>query len=321
MPLTFDMPLNQLHTYFGTNPRPDDFDEFWDNGVAELERLPQGVALETAEFQAPFATCRHLRFHGVGGAEIHAKYLTPKGASGPWPLVLMFHGYAIDSGDWFDKLPYVAAGYAVAAMDCRGQGGLSTDVGGVRGSTLEGHIVRGLADAPEKLLFRQIFLDTAMLARVLMARDEIDAERVYATGRSQGGGLTLACAALEPRIKKAAPVFPFLCDYQRVWEIDLAENAYRELRDFFRTSDPCHERRRDTFLKLGYIDVQFLCPRIQGDVFMGVALMDRICPPSTQFAAYNRISAPKSLAIYPDFEHEDLPGHPDKVFRFIVEGE
>ena len=41
---------------------------------------------------------------------------------------------------------------------------------------------------------------------------------------------------------------------------------------------------------------------------MGVGLMDTICPPSTQFAAYNKITAKKSLVIYPDFGHEGLPG-------------
>jgi len=32
---------------------------------------------------------------------------------------------------------------------------------------------------------------------------------------------------------------------------------------------------------------------------MGVGLMDNICPPSTQFAVYNRIRAPKRMVIYP----------------------
>ena len=52
-------------------------------------------------------------------------------------------------------------------------------------------------------------------------------------GGSQGGGLTLACAALEPRIKRLAPVFPFLSDYRRTWEMDLAVDAYEELKVLF----------------------------------------------------------------------------------------
>ena len=75
---------------------------------------------------------------------------------------------------------------------------------------------------------------------------------------------TLACAALEPRVKRAASTFPFLCDYLRLWE------------------------------------------------------MDSVCPPSTQFAAYNKITSKKSMLIYPDFAHENLPGAPDKIAEFVV---
>ena len=59
---------------------------------------------------------------------------------------------------------------------------------------------------------------------------------------------------------------------------------------YFRKFDPLHEREAAIFEKLGYIDVQYLCPRIRSEVFMGVGLMDTICPPSTQFAAYNKIT-------------------------------
>jgi cephalosporin-C deacetylase len=208
-------------------------------------------------------------------------------------------------------------GYNDDALDCRVQGGLSEDKGGVNGWTLRGHIVRGLDGPPEKLIYRQIFLDTAQLAKIVMNMPDVDENRVGATGGSQGGGLTLACASLEPRIKRAAPVFPFLTDYRRVWDIDQDKDAYAELREWFRRFDPEHKREDEVFTQLGYIDVQHLARRIKGAVLMGVGLMDTICPPSTQFAAYNKITAEKSLAIYPDFGHEDLPGHNDRIFQFM----
>jgi cephalosporin-C deacetylase len=229
----------------------------------------------------------------------------------------MFHGYAGSSGDWFSKLGYAAQGFTVAALDCRGQGGLSEDPGGVTGPTLQGHIIRGLEGPPEQMLFRNIFLDTARLAQIVMAMPDVDENRVGVLGGSQGGGLTLACAALEPRISRAAPLYPFLCDYRRVWEIDLATEAYAELQDYFRRFDPLHEKEEAVFEKLGYIDVQHLSARIQAEVLLGVCLMDTICPPSTQFAAYNKIEAPKSLLLYPDFGHELPPGHEDRVFQFL----
>jgi cephalosporin-C deacetylase len=176
-----------------------------------------------------------------------------------------------------------------------------------------------LDDHPDKLLFRQMFLDAAQLAGIVMNLPEVDANRVGALGGSQGGALTLACAALEPRIKKLAPVFPFLCDYKRVWEMDLAKDAYQELRTFFRHHDPQHKREEEIFTKLGYIDIQYLAHRIQGEVLMAVGLMDTICPPSTQFAAYNKITASKRLEIYPDFGHEGLPGFSDTTIQFLLD--
>jgi cephalosporin-C deacetylase len=318
MPLLFDMPLEQLHDYPGSNPRPAEFDAFWDRALAELEFLDPQVALIPAEFMSSSADCYHLYFNGVGGARVHAKLLRPKSGPTPHPAVLMFHGYSSSSGDWFSKLGYVAQGYTVAALDCRGQGGRSEDVGGVKGNTLQGHIIRGLDGPPEKMLYRQIFLDTAQLARIIMEMPDVDENRVGALGGSQGGGLTLVCAALEPRIKQAAPLYPFLCDYRRIWELDLATDAYAELQDYFRRFDPMHEREAAVFEQLGYIDVQHLSPRITAEVMMGTCLMDTVCPPSTQFAAYNKIPSPKSLRIYPDYGHETPPGYEDQVFQFMT---
>jgi len=318
MPLTFDFPLEKLRTYQGINPRPADFDEFWDRGLAEMEAVEPRVELIPADFQTPWAECLDMYFTGVGGARLHAKLVRPREATKPHPAVLMFHGYSTDSGDWSGKLPYASMGHSVAALDCRGQGGLSEDVGGVKGSTLRGHIIRGLDDEPHRMLFRHVFLDTAQIARIVMRMPDVDPKRIGATGGSQGGGLTLACASLEPKIKLVAPAYPFLCDYKRVWEMDQDKDAYTELRDYFRRFDPLHEREDEVFTRLGYIDVQHLCPRIRGEVVMAIGLRDTVCPPSTQFAAYNKITAPKSLAIYPDFAHESLPGYADATFRFMA---
>lgn len=317
MPL-IDMPLEELKKYNGINPCPVNVDEYWEKAIKEMKAVDPKVELVPSSFQVPFAECFDLYFTGVKGARIHAKYLRPKEFKTPHPAVLQFHGYTGNSGDWNDKLNYVAMGYSVAALDCRGQGGTSEDNGGVKGNTFRGHIIRGLDDSVENLLFRHIFLDTAQLAAIVMSMPEVDENRVGAMGGSQGGALTLACAALEPRIKKLAPVYPFLCDYRRVWEMDLAKDAYAELRDYFRMFDPLHEREDEVFEKLGYIDIQYLVKRIQGEVLMGVGLMDNICPPSTQFAAYNKITSIKQMLVYPDYGHEGIPTLMDKVYDFML---
>ena len=312
-----DMPLSELKSYQGINPKPGDFDAYWRRALDEMHGLDPAVELRPAGFQADFAECFDLYFTGVGGARVHAKYLRSKVADAPGPGVLEFHGYSMSAGSWASKLAWAAAGMSVASLDVRGQGGLSQDVWACKGTTRNGHIVRGLEDHPDKLFYRNAFLDTALLAKIVMGFDEVDADRVGATGWSQGGALTLACASLVPQIKRAAPVYPFLSDYQRVWEMDLIKQAYKEIPEFFRKHDPLHENIDTWWERLGYIDIQHLAPRIKADVLMGVGLMDECCPPSSQFAAYNKITSSKSLKVYPDFGHERLPDMDDYIFGFL----
>ena len=68
---------------------------------------------------------------------------------------------------------------------------------------------------------------------------------------------------------------------------------------------------------MGCIHVQHLAPRIRAELLMGVGPRHQIFPPATRFAAYNKISAPNSLALYPDFTRETLPGHSDLIFEFM----
>jgi cephalosporin-C deacetylase len=311
------MPIDELRKYRGINPKPADFDAYWERALAEMRAVDPQIEFVRSSFEVPFADCFDLYFTGVRGARIHAKYVRPKGEQTPHPAILQFHGYAGNSGDWSDKLVYAALGYSVFSMDVRGQGGTSVDTGGVLGQTLTGHIIRGLDDQPDNLLMRHIFLDTAQLAGIAGNMPEVDRDRIGAMGASQGGGLTIACASLAPEVRMLAPIYPFLSDYKRVWEMDLTTDAYKELRTYFRFFDPLHEREEQVFERLGYIDIHHLASRIQGEVLMAVSLMDRVCPPSTQFAVYNHILSPKQLKIYPDYGHEHLPDMSDMTMQFL----
>lgn len=229
----------------------------------------------------------------------------------------MFHGLSGSSGTWSSMLNYASQGFVVAFMDTRGQGGYSADVGGVPGTTYSTPFMRGFDGDADDMLCRDLFLDTAMLAKIVMGLDYVDEERVGVTGGSQGGGLSIACAALVPKIKLCAPIYPYMSDYKRVWDMDLDKGAYEGIRYYLRSFDPRHEHIDEFFLKLGYIDIQFLAPKIKAKVLMATGLMDTTCPPSTQFAAYNKMTCEKDVVIYPDFGHEGIKAHEDIVFNFM----
>jgi cephalosporin-C deacetylase len=313
-----DMPLEELKRYTGISPKPQDFDAYWEAALKELDETPPRPELVPAGFEADGAERFDLWFTGVRGARIYAKYLRPKTA-GAHACVMAFHGYCGSSGNWSEYLPYVMQGMCAAAMDCRGQGGKSQDVGGVTGNTQRGHIIRGVWDGPQDLYYRHVYLDTVQLYRVLRSFQEVDEARMGTVGESQGGALSTACSALTGAVKRSVIQFPFLTDFKRTWQMDLGSEAYREMYEYFRRFDPMHEREQAFFERLGYIDVHFLAERIQNPALVAIGLIDTICPPSTSFAVYNALPGEKELCLYPDFGHERLPGFGDRSFSYLKE--
>ena len=141
-----DMPLRELLCYRGINECPADLDAFWEEGIAEMEALGTSCELVPWPVEMPHAEAFDLYFTGVGGARIHGIFIKPRHVEAPVPAAIEFHGYSGDCGSFVSKLGWAAAGFCAAAMDCRGQGGLSEDCIPVRGNTLHGQIIRGLDD-------------------------------------------------------------------------------------------------------------------------------------------------------------------------------
>src|ERR1044071_7497591 len=105
MPM-LDMPLKKLKSYKGLNPKPKDFDRYWDKALKEMRALDPKVTLTPHKtLKVPYAECFDMYWTGVGGARIHAKLLRPKTAPKPHPALCMFHGYSGSAGDRSHKLP------------------------------------------------------------------------------------------------------------------------------------------------------------------------------------------------------------------------
>ena len=62
MPLTFDLSFEELVEYQGINPRPADFDAFWDSSLKEMRSIDPKVELIPADFQANGCQCFHFYF-------------------------------------------------------------------------------------------------------------------------------------------------------------------------------------------------------------------------------------------------------------------
>lgn len=317
----FEMDLDALRQYQGSNPRPADFEAYWKETLEEVEHAGTEYFLVPEPFPTKGVLCYHLYFKGIDGAKIHAKFLRPEKTEGKIPAICVFHGYHHFSGSWYERLAFVYSGKAVLALDSRGQGGCSEDRIEGDTETLFGHIVRGVEDPdPKKLLFRYNYADCVQAVRILKSMAFVDETRIGLTGNSQGAGLCVACAGLEP-VKKIAVIYPFLSDFKRVYDMDLSNlsNAYRQFWWHFRKKDPYHQRENEFWTRLGYIDIQNHASHITAEVLWFTGMMDQICPASTQFAAYNKIVSKKEMRILPDFGHElDVMTHvEDPIWAFL----
>ena len=332
--------LAKLAGYRGATPVPPDFDGFWAARMAEadavplyFEVLPASEAMGGADV-SPMAVAQapcelyDLWFTGMGGARLHAKYLRPSawlacagsgaGDGGEVPLVLQFHGYPGTSRSWLEQMSFVGMGMALLAFDCPGQGGPGQDVGGYEGTTVSGHIVAGLDGDPSGLYYVRCHQDIRILCRIVRELGGIDLSCVYVNGASQGGGLGVACCALNPDlVSRAAILYPFLSDYRRVWELGADEIAYEGLRYYTRWFDPTGERADEVFGKLAYVDSASFAHLVRCEVLMGTGLADNVCPPPTQYAVYNNMTCPRRHVLYPEFGHEEIQAFDDLIIAFL----
>lgn len=314
--------INDYFSYEGSGIKPSDFDSFWDGKVEKLEDFPLEYDSEEVDFPSNVASCYKLTFKSLDGTNITCQLLKPKHSSGKMPGMLLFHGYHVNSGDFSEKIGWVAEGYVVLAMDCRGQGGLSENKEtSVKGSAMKGFIIRGVEDGKEHLYYTKVFMDTVIASRILMDLDDVDENNICVQGSSQGGALALVCASLEPRIKKVNINHPFLSDYRKAYRMDIQSSAYEELYYWFRFRDPLHEREDYFFNTLEYIDIQHFVSRIKASVIMTTGLADTVCFPITQFAAYNKLNCPKKVLILPEYGHEHYPKIADKLRGYFINDE
>ena len=270
-----------------------DFEAFWKATRKELDDTPAGFKMqEDASLSNADKKVYRVEMTSLGGVRIKATYSVPT-SKGPHPALLTNLGYA-QGEDYGTVDPKNMPGYCELVLSVRGQG---LDI---KNNKYGEWITYGLK-SKEDYYYRGAYMDLVRAVDFLCSRPEVDTENIFAGGLSQGGALTMAVAALDDRIKAAAPCVPFLSDFPDyfrlvTWPADRFEVAMQE--DKTLTWDGIYD-------VLSYFDIKNLSRFIQCPVMMAVGLQDGICPPHTNFSGYNNIPGDrkKSYIIYPHQGH------------------
>ena len=247
-----------------------------------------------------------VSWRGFGGDPIQGWLHLPAGrvpGDGPLPAVIQYQGYGGGRGLVFENVFWAAAGYAHLVMDTRGQGsGWSTgDTPDPAGSApaQPGYMTRGITD-PAHYYYRRVYTDAVRAVEFMRTVAGVDGEAIAVTGASQGGGLSLAVAALADGIRAVMTDVPFLCDFRRASQVAMT-NPYLEIVRYL----AAHRDHEETaFATLAYFDGAVLARQASAPALFSVALMDETCPPSTVYAAYNAYAGVKEIVTYPYNDHE-----------------
>ena len=312
-----DLSLKELWDYKPSLTKQKDFSEFWKNTLAISANEPLNEEFNKIDYIVKEIEVYKVYYDGFGGARICGHYLLPKSGNSPFPVILFFHGYGGKKNDINYYLKWVLMGYAVMAIDIRGQNGESTDNKVYPAPSVWGYMTKG-AFSKEDYYYRGVYMDCIRAIDFLAYRKEINIERLCVYGGSQGGGLTLAAAALDSRPKLVIARVPYLCHFRRAveWAEEAKNITYLEFALLIKNHP---EREEELFENLSYFDNLNLCTWIKAKTIIVCAMKDTVCPPSTIFAVFNNIKVEKYMEIMPFYEHtyETDLGFGEKNLEYI----
>lgn len=301
----------QIETF---TPMPKDFDQFWQKALKEARKTP----IEAEYFDVPDATDNQLetklvRMHVGKGKWMYGMLTRPKDGK-KHPVVLCPPGAGstkVFPSDYFGKEGMIYMKIEIHDNDPRIP---DDEYNKMRSKKCDGYMRRGMA-SKDTYYYKDVYVGCARAIDFLCSLPDWDGKNVIVTGGSQGGALTIVTASLNEKVTQCAPFYPALCDltgflHHRAggWP-KFFSGFYKDGR-----TDISDEQAVET---LQYFDVVNFARRITVPTFMSWGYNDDTCSPTSVWAAWNAISAPKQRDITPASGHWRFPSSQEKCLEWM----
>lgn len=268
----------------------EDVASFWRGTLARLAAEPLDAVVTDTREPLPYKKYS-VEYRSLGGVRVRGWLALPiRGGAmqRPLPAVVTAPGYGgSQQGVMLDECQ---RGYAILQVYPRSQGP-SAELWKVDGpEKLTWHLER-----PEGAYYQGAYADVIRGIDYLLSRADIDRERIAIAGTSQGGGIALAVASLDPRIRAVVAHVPFLCDFRQAARTE--GSLVKKLLDQGQVNDEAHLRTLDFF------DPVNLVVSLRAPALLSSGGRDTTCPAPTIRAVFDGIPGVKSLFHDPALTH------------------
>ncbi|MDQ3652071.1 MAG: acetylxylan esterase [Acidobacteriota bacterium] len=302
-----------------TTENPADFDAFWSAGKEALAKLPSDAKLTLLpDYSTPTVNVYHVSLQSVGAdinipnntSRVYGILCEPK-ADGKYPALLSVPGAGVR--------PYRGL------IDLAEKGIITFQIGihgipvtqdpllytSLSSAALAGYPTFNL-DNRERYYYRRVYLGCVRANDFLTSLPKYDGTHLAVTGGSQGGALTIVTAALDPRVKALAAIYPALSDMT-----GYLRNRAGGWPHMFRVAGANSHRTKEKIETSHYYDVVNFARRLKVPGLYSWGYNDETCPPTSMYSAYNVINAPKQLLLALETGHNTTPEQQERINRWL----
>ncbi|WP_206365236.1 acetylxylan esterase [Sphingobacterium corticibacterium] len=296
-----------------TQKLPDDFQEFWNEAKAKAAKIPMDAKLtllperctETVDvFQVNIQ-------NAMVGNRLYGILAKPK-KEGKYPAVLSVPGAGVRP--YAGIIDLAEKGIITLQIGIHGipvtyEAGLYADLGN---GALRGYPFFNL-DNRDSYYYNKVYLGCVRAIDFLYSLSAFDTNNLLVWGGSQGGALAIITASLDDRIKGLVSIYPALSDL----------TGYLHHRaggwpHMFNVTNAPQMATEDKINVSAYYDVVNFARNLKVPGFYTWGYNDDTCPPTSYYAAYNVIDAPKELYLVQETGHWTYPEQQHQIREWIL---
>lgn len=269
---------------------PADFQEFWTKNIREMKDIPLDPSMRFISSKSTKDIhVFEVSFQGSQrGSKVYGMLSMPA-RPGKYPAILKVPGAG------------VRAYHGDTSLTSKGIITLEIGIHGVP-VTLDNQVYYDLAFGPlrgyqyfnmedrDAFYYKRVYLNCIRALDFLETLPSIDSSRIATFGGSQGGALSIVTAALDKRVKYLVSLYPALSDLTGY--LDGRAGGWPHT---FSPATAAYLRDEEEIKTAGYYDEVNFAKQLQVPGWYAWGYNDEVCPPTSIYAVYNSITAPKEI--------------------------